>query len=208
MCPCTPCTVSRPLKLPRRPILMVSPSIFSLEGSPTRHQSMRLAALAQHLDHAAGAVDRRSFLVAGDQEGDRAAMRGDTGRRIPRWRSAWPRARFSCRPRRGHIEGRPGSTGSNGSLRHSSERPGRHHIGMAGEAKHRAAAAALRPEIIDRTEAQVLDLEADRLQTLDHQRLAAAVGGTHRWRANQLAGSDFRACSTSEAQYRRPGAAN
>src|ERR1700678_582679 len=39
--PRDPCTVSRPLKLPRRPILMVSPSVFSLDGSPTRHQSMR-----------------------------------------------------------------------------------------------------------------------------------------------------------------------
>ena len=33
-----------------------------------------LLALAQHLDHAAGAVDRWPLLIAGDQEGDRAAV--------------------------------------------------------------------------------------------------------------------------------------
>ena len=40
MWPCTPCTVSRPESEPRRPILIVSPSSFSLEGSPTMHQSI------------------------------------------------------------------------------------------------------------------------------------------------------------------------
>ncbi len=79
MWPCTPCTVRRPESEPRRPILIMSPVSFSLEGSPTMHQSMRCAALHQRLDHALGAVDRRAFLVAGDQEGDRAAMAGVLG---------------------------------------------------------------------------------------------------------------------------------
>ncbi len=33
-----------------------------------------LLALAQHLDHPTGAIDGRPLLIAGDQEGDGAAM--------------------------------------------------------------------------------------------------------------------------------------
>ena len=50
------------------------------------HQSMRGAARHQRLDHALGAIDRGAFLVAGDQEGDRATMLrvlGDEGSRWP-----------------------------------------------------------------------------------------------------------------------------
>ena len=66
------------------------------------------------------------------------------------------------------------------------QRPRGHHIGMAGKAKHRTAAAALRPKIIHRAEAQAFDVESDGLQPLDHQRLAAAVGRTDRLARDQI----------------------
>ena len=66
------------------------------------------------------------------------------------------------------------------------QRPRRHHIGVAGEAEHRSAGPALGPEIVHRPEAQVLDGEAYGLEAIDHQRLAAAVGGTDRRACNQL----------------------
>jgi hypothetical protein len=39
--PWTPRTVSRPVRLPRRPILIISPSRVGLVGSPTRQASSR-----------------------------------------------------------------------------------------------------------------------------------------------------------------------
>ena len=41
MWPCTPLTTSLPLKVPRRPFLIMSPQIFTEVGSPTMHQSKR-----------------------------------------------------------------------------------------------------------------------------------------------------------------------
>ncbi len=68
------------------------------------------------------------------------------------------------------------------------QRPRRHHVGVAREAEYRAAAAALGPKIIDRAETQALDGEARGREPLDHQRLAAAVGGTDGLTRNQLLG--------------------
>ncbi len=68
------------------------------------------------------------------------------------------------------------------------ERPRGHDIRVAREAEHGSLAAALRPEILDRSERQTVDMEAGGLQPLDQQRLAAAVRGAHRGSRNQLAG--------------------
>ncbi len=77
-------------------------------------------------------------------------------------------------------------TGTKGIAPPLVRRPGRHDIGVAGEAKHRPAAPALGPEIIHRTELQLLDGKADGLEPLDHQRLAAAVGRADRGARNQF----------------------
>src|SRR5258708_32632499 len=59
---------------------------------------------------------------------------------------------------------------------------------MAGKAKHRAAAAALGPKIIDRTEAQAFNGKSQRGETIDHQRLTSSVGRAYRSTGNQLLG--------------------
>ena len=58
------------------------------------------------------------------------------------------------------------TTGSNGSVCHSSRGPGRHDIRMTGEAQQRPLVAVQRPEILDRPERHALDPKADSFQPL------------------------------------------
>src|SRR3984885_9343387 len=68
------------------------------------------------------------------------------------------------------------------------ERPGRHDVGVAGEAKERRAGPAPRPEVVDVAEPQVLHAKAERRETLAHERLTAVVDGTHRGSRHEVAG--------------------
>ncbi len=110
-------------------------------------------------DHALGAIHRRAFLVAGDQEGDGAlvvagiratkASAAVSMAARPLFMSAAPRP--NSRPSRdGGLErlGAPFLQGAGG-----------HHIGVAGEAQHRRAAAVGGPEILDAAEIQQLVAE-------------------------------------------------
>ena len=58
------------------------------------------AAVLEYLHHPLGAVLRLAFLVAGDQEGDGAAMVGPAFHEARSSRPPWPRGRPSCRRRR------------------------------------------------------------------------------------------------------------
>jgi hypothetical protein len=60
-------------KLPRRPILIWSPKRSALVGSPDDRIAEALAARHGPWQQLGCAVDRRSFLIAGDQEGDAPA---------------------------------------------------------------------------------------------------------------------------------------
>ena len=93
---------SQMLTEPRRPILTVSPSRSTEVGSPTRHRSGIAPARAHVIDQRDGAVARRAFLVAGDDEAERARLGGD----LRHCRRPSPRSRPSCRPRRGRGAGR------------------------------------------------------------------------------------------------------
>ncbi len=64
--------------------------------------------------------------------------------------------------------------------------PGRHDIGMAGEAEHRAAFPAARPQVLHRAEAQAFDLEAQRFEPLADQIDAAVVLGADRGAPQQV----------------------
>ena len=137
-----------------------------------------LAALAQRLDHLLGAVDRRAFLVAGDQVGDRALVLrvrlheifggGDHGGQ-----------------RALHVGG---AAAKQQAVAHRGlerialpffERAGGHHVGVSGEAQHRTALAARRPEIVHVAITQVFDLETGRREPAGHDFLATLVGGGH-----------------------------
>ena len=89
------------------------------------------------------AVDRRAFLVAGDDQADRARRPARAPR--PRRRR---RSRPSCRPRRARRAGRRASRGANGAAGPALAR--RHDVEMAGEGemrrrRRRASRAGSRP---------------------------------------------------------------
>ncbi len=146
-----------------------------------------LAARLQHLDDAAGTVDGGPLLVARDQKGDRTA--------VVRMRShEFLDGRHHRRETALHV-GRAAAV-KEAVHDHRRERVGppflersrRHDVGMAGEAEYRCAVAARRPEILDGSERQRLDAKADRREPRDHQRLTAAVSGTHRRPRDQFLG--------------------
>src|SRR5690606_7007 len=147
-----------------------------------------LAAFAQRLDHSAGAMHRRAFLIAGDQEGDGAAMLWMVGdKALDRHDHARQAAL--------HVGGAAPAEHAvgvdargEGIVLPALHRAGRYHVGVAGEAEHRALAAAHRPEVVDLAETHRLDLEAGGGQTAHHQLLTALVGGRHRGTVDQLAG--------------------
>ena len=56
------------------------------------------------------------------------------------------------------------------------ERAGGHHVGVPGEAQHRAALAARRPEIVHVAITQVFDLETGLREAARHDFLATLVG--------------------------------
>ncbi len=69
------------------------------------------------------------------------------------------------------------------------ERTGRDHVGMAGEAQHRAFMATMGgPEVIHILDTHRLQVEAGIAQTLHHQFLAVGVDRCHRWAADQITG--------------------
>ena len=187
MCPCTPCTVSRPLKLPRRPILMVSPSSFSLDGSPTRHQSM------VSLRSRSTSTTRR--VPSTDGPSSSLVMR----KAMVPW---WPGYRstncslavtIAARPLFMSAAPRPYNMPilDHGHERVAApfiERTRGHHIGVAGEAEHadrpaRASPRSYRPARIAGSRRRSRWPEP-----LDHDGLASAVGRTHRGARDQLAG--------------------
>src|ERR1700689_2022429 len=56
---------------------------------------------------------------------------------------------------------------------------------MTGKTKHRTAAAALGPKIVDRPKAQGFDRETCRREPLNHQRLTSAIDRADRLSPNQ-----------------------
>ena len=58
-------------------------TVFQARGFTDDAPVDRGAPRQQRFDHSLRAVDRRAFFVAGDQECDRAAMSGRSGRRLP-----------------------------------------------------------------------------------------------------------------------------
>ena len=153
-----------------------------------------LAARLEHFHDAARAVDRRAFLVAGQQERQRAGvvgMPGDEalGRSDHRGQTAL------------HV-------GGAAAVQHAVAydrlervglpflaRAGRYDVGMTGEAQHRAAIAMARPEVLDRTERHALDPEARPLAA------AAPISCRHPWSSGLTEGR--RISSWVEGEGRR-----
>ena len=147
-----------------------------------------LVTLAQALDHCLGAVLRRAFFVAGDQEADRAlvvrvvgdeALDGDDHARQAALHVGRATAAEHAVFIDAHVERLilPGV-----------QRPGGHHVGVAGKAQHRAVATAFGPEILHLFDAHALHLEAAGGQAPHHQFLATFVDRGHGRTADQVEG--------------------
>jgi len=145
----------------------------------------RFVAGAQRVHHAAGAVPGRALLVAGDQQRDRAAVFGVFAGKVDPGADHGRDAGF-------HVGGAPALEPAVIEFRLERivvpvlQRPRGHHVGVAGEAKHRRVAAVPRPEVGDLAEGHVLDAEAGLFQHAANQFLATAVRGGHRWAPHQL----------------------
>ena len=146
-----------------------------------------LAAGSQQFHHALGAVHRRAFLVAGDQEGDGALVVGALAHEGFGGRHHGGKAALHV-GRATAVEPAVDDGGLEGIGAPFLQRPGGHDVGVAGEAQHRAAAAVRGPEILDAAEVQLLDAEPAAARRCDHQLLAAAVRGSHGGAGDQVQG--------------------
>ena len=146
-----------------------------------------LAPRFQRLDDALGAVDRRTLLVAGDQEGDRAAMLRRLAHELGR--------------RRDHRCESALHVGGAAAIQHAVaddrlerirlpflERSRRHHVRMARETQDRTRLAAFRPEVLDAAVAQWFDRESGRGEALAHRGLAASVSRGDRISGDEVQG--------------------
>ena len=145
----------------------------------------RFVAGAQRVHHAAGAVPRRAFFVAGDEKRQRAAVFGVFAGKVDAGADHGRDAGF-------HVGGAPALEPAVIEFRLERivvpvfQRPRGHHVGVAGEAQHRRIAAVPRPQVGDLAEGHVLDAEAGLFQHAADQFLATAVRGGHRWPPHQL----------------------
>ncbi len=144
-------------------------------------------ALHQFFDHPLRAIDRRTFLVAGNQEGDSALMtrtladeglggRDHRGQSAFHVRRAAPVERAGANVRFERI-GTPVFQRSRG-----------HHVSVSRKAQHRVPLSARGPQVVDCTKAQLLNAKAQRLKARRNEILAALIGGRDRVSRNQVLG--------------------
>ncbi len=147
-----------------------------------------LAALAQAFDHRLGTVVRRAFLIAGDQKGDLSLVVRMVGGEAFHCDDHGGQAAFHvCRAATVEhallVDAR-----TERRVLPGLQRAGGNHVGMAGEAQHRAFVAANGPEVLHVLDVHRLDGEAASRQALAHQLLAAFVQRRHGGAVDQLAG--------------------
>src|ERR1017187_8645811 len=146
-----------------------------------------LAALAQRFDHTLGAVDRRAFLVAGNQKGECATVVGIRSDEILGGGDHGRESAFHVRGPAA-VEQTVADRGLERIRVPFFERSGRNHVRMSGETQHRAGMAVSRPEIVDVAVAQLLDPKADARQSAGQEFLATLVGGRHGGAGDQFLG--------------------
>ena len=123
MCPCTPRTISVPGQRAAAAVLDHVAEAVDRRWLADDAVVERLARGAQPIDDAHRAVDGGTFLVGGDQQRDRPLVLRVRGRRTARSRRRTPRARISCRRRRGRTDSRRARVGANGSECQASSGP-------------------------------------------------------------------------------------
>ncbi len=130
------------------------------------------------LDHTLRAVDGRSFLIARDQESDRALVLGMGGNELLGSRHHGGQAALHVRG--AAAEQKPVPDGGLKRIRAPLfERARWDHVGVPSETEHRSAGAVRRPEVLHAAVAQALDSEAGRLEPPDHDFLATFIRRGH-----------------------------
>ncbi|MNZ77816.1 hypothetical protein D3C78_963710 [compost metagenome] len=148
-----------------------------------------LVARDQALDHSLGTVMGRAFFIAGDQEGDPAAVVRVVLHETLTGDHHGGQAAL-------HVGGAATAEHAVGidqclerlmlPLLH---RAGGDHIGVAGEAQHRTVLVTMGgPEVVDVLDAHRFELKAHGAQALHHLRLAVGVDRGDRGATDQVAG--------------------
>ena len=193
MWPCVPRTVTVALRLPRRPILIMSPSDATLVGSPTRHASSFSPRDASH------SSTFRVPLIETPSSSPVMRRLIEPPKFVPRARDELRRRRGETRHRRLHVGG---AAPDQHAVAHDGReriagpglaRAGRHHVGMAGETEIAARRTDARIKIEDRIGAGLgkfleLAAEAEFFQRAGEMRQRARVGGRDAGRADQRLG--------------------
>src|SRR4029077_6215330 len=144
-----------------------------------------LAACREQFHDAPSAIDRRSLLIARDQEGDRAGVQRMAGDEL--LGGGHHRHETAL-----HIRGAPAIEDTVADLGHEwvavplLEWAGGHHIGMPGEAEQRSSVAAARPEVRDAAKWERLNHESDPRKALREKCLAALIGGGYGTTGNEI----------------------
>ena len=144
-----------------------------------------LAAGAEMFDDAAHAIDGVALLVRSQQQGDRAPVM-----RMPR--NEFLQRQHECGDAALHVGGAasvqlPVADGGRERIAGPGlDRAGRHDIGMTEEDEDRRTAAVTGPEILHRTERQMLDGETRLAQAFGDQVLATGIVRRHRWARDQI----------------------
>ena len=130
--------------LPRRPIFIMSPKRLELVGSPTTQASIVSPRSARRFSILTVPLTAGPFLVAGDQEADRAAEVAAAPREEARAGIGEGRDRAlhvggaAAEQVAARQLGRERADGPRREIAH------RHHVGMAGEAEMTAATVPMR----------------------------------------------------------------
>ena len=186
-----PVTTSVPFCEPRRPTLMVSPSSVGAGRLAEDAVVEFFAALGGPLQELDGAVDGDAFLVAGDQERDRALGRA-AGEMIERGRDRAGDGALHV-DRAAAVERVADDLAGKRRARPGGLVAGRNDVGVAGEHQMRRAGADAGVEIVHRRSAglgkgDAVDGETCARQHAFQQRKRAALGRRHRRAAHEIAG--------------------
>ncbi len=187
MWPWMPCTVSRPDSEPRRPILIVSPRVSWLLGSPITHQSMRSPRDARvsttrrvpSIDGPSSSLvsrkasEPRWCRVTRDESLCRDHHRRETALHVRRAAAIQPSIADLWRE---GIRG-PVLEGSGGN-----------HVRVPREAQHRCLPAASRPEVLDWPEGEPFVAEARRRKSAADHVQATLILRAHGGSADELEG--------------------
>ena len=156
--------------------------MFGVGGFADEAEVGDVALLLHPLEHADGAVGGRAFLVAGDEQADRAGAGGGGGDGGDEGGDGALHVAGAAAEQHAVADFTAEGIGGPGPL------PFRHHVGVPGKTQMRPGLAAAGEQVGRGAERQAPDAEAERLQRASQHVLRAAIGGRDRAAADQRLG--------------------